>query len=336
MRRSIRTVAVILAAGALTASGCGTTSENQGGDAGRQAAADACKGPDQDYRIGMSQANLAEPYRERMNDDIRAAVAKVPQFKVEFADAAQDNSKQVADVENLLTKQVDLLIISPNEAAPLTSVVAKAYNQGTPVIVLDRKVNGDAYSTFIGADNVEIGRKAGEYVAQTLLPQGGDVVEIRGLPGSTPAQERGDGFRQGIEGSQVKIIASEAADWLREKGRDQMDSVLKAQPQFDVLYSHNDPMAEGAYLAAEEAGRAKDIKFLGIDALPIPSGGIKAVEQDRLSATFVYPTGGAEAIEAAEKLLITCQDVPKAQTLPTELITQQNAAEVYSRENADR
>ncbi|MGH3977658.1 MAG: substrate-binding domain-containing protein [Pseudonocardiaceae bacterium] len=333
MHRSVPIVAAILAAGALAASGCGTTSENQGGGGDGQAAAGACKGPGEDYVIGMSQANLAEPYRERMDDDIRTAAAKVPQFSVEFADAAQDNSKQIADVENFLTKQVDLLIISPNEAAPLTSVVAKAYNQGVPVIVLDRKVNGDAYSTFIGADNVEIGRKAGEYVAQTLLPQGGKVVEIRGLPGSTPAQERGDGFRQGIEGSQVEIIASQAADWLREKGREQMDAILKSQPQFDVLYSHNDPMAEGAYLAAEEAGRAQGMRFLGIDALPIPSGGIKAVEQGRLSATFVYPTGGPEAVEAAEKLLITCQDVPKTQTLQTELITQQNAAEVYSREN---
>lgn len=336
MRRSTRTVAVILAAGALAAAGCGTTSENSGGSGGGQAAAKACKGPGENYTIGMSQANLGEPYRERMNDDIRAAAAKVPQFKVEFADAAQDNSKQVSDVENFITKQVDLLIISPNEATPLTAVVAKAYNQGIPVVVLDRKVNGNAYSTFIGADNVAIGRKAGEYVARTLLPKGGKVVEIRGLPGSTPAQERGDGFRQGIQGSQVKIIASQAGDWLRDKGREQMDAILKAQPQFDVLYSHNDPMAEGAYLAAEQTGRAKDIKFLGIDALPIPSGGIKAVEQGRLSATFVYPTGGPEAIEAAKKLLITCQDVPKSQTLETELITQQNAAAVYNRENAHR
>ena len=336
MRRPTRILAVILAAGALAATGCGTTSENSGGNSGGQAAAKACKGPGQNYTIGMSQANLGEPYRERMNDDIRAAAAKVPQFKVEFADAAQDNSKQVSDVENFITKQVDLLIISPNEATPLTAVVAKAYNQGIPVVVLDRKVNGDAYSTYIGANNVEIGRKAGEYVAKTLLPKGGTVVEIRGLPGSTPAQERGDGFRQGIQGSQVKIIASQAGDWLRDKGREQMDAILKAQPKFDVLYSHNDPMAEGAYLAAKAAGIEKNMKFIGIDGLPIPSGGLKAVEQGRLSATLIYPTGGPEAIDAAKKLLITCQPVPKTQTLQTELITQQNAAAVYNRENAHR
>lgn len=333
--RHTRTVAGLLAAGLLALPACGTTSENRGGAAGgEQARADACKGPDGQYRIGMSQANLAEPYRVRMDDDIRTAAAKVPQFEVEFADAAQDNSQQQSDVDNFLTQQVDLLIVSPNEAAPLTSAVARAYNQGVPVIVLDRKVNGDAYSTYIGADNVEIGRKAGEYVSRSLLPDGGKVVELRGLPGSTPAQERGDGFRQGIEGSGAEMIDSQAADWLRDKGREQMDAILKSQPQIDVLYSHNDPMAEGAYLAAEEAGRANDIDFVGIDALPIPSGGIKAVEQGRLAASFVYPTGGPEAIEAAKKLLISCEDVPKTQTLETELITQRNASQVYSRENS--
>lgn len=333
--RHTRAVVGLLVAGMLALPACGTTSENRGDAAGgAQARAEACKGPDENYTIGMSQANLAEPYRVRMNEDIRTAAAKVPQFSVEFADAAQDNSQQVTDVTNFLTKQVDLLIISPNEAAPLTSVVAKAYNQGTPVIVLDRKVNGNAFSTYIGADNVEIGRNAGQYVAQTLLPQGGKVVELRGLPGSTPAQERGDGFRQGIEDS-VQIVDSQAGDWLRDKGREQMDSILKSQPQIDVVFSHNDPMAEGAYLAAEEAGRAQGIGFVGIDALPIPSGGIKAVQQGRLEASFVYPTGGQEAIEAAKKLLITCADVPKTQTLETELITEGNAAEVYARENSE-
>ncbi|HEY2764347.1 MAG TPA: substrate-binding domain-containing protein [Pseudonocardiaceae bacterium] len=336
MRCSTRIVAAILATGAFAAGGCGTTSENSGGGGSGQSTTSACKGADHHYLIGMSQANLAEPYRVRMDDDIRTAAATVPQFNVEFADAAQDNSKQVADVENFITKRVDLLVISPNEATPLTAVVAKAYRQGIPVVVLDRKVDGSAYNTFIGANNVDIGRQAGQYVAKTLLPQGGKVVELRGLPGSTPAQERGDGFRQGIAGSRVQIIDSQAADWLRDKGREKFDAILKSQPAIDLVYSQNDPMAEGAYLAAQEAGRVQGMKFIGIDGLPVPSGGIKAVEQGRLSATFVYPTGGPQAIEAAKKLLISCQSVPKNQTLPTELITPQNATEVYARENAHR
>ena len=282
----------------------------------------------------MSQANVAEPYRQRMDDDIKAAAENVPQFSVEFADAQQDNAKQVSDVENFLTKQIDLLIISPNEATPLTAVVAKAYNKGIPVVVLDRKVDGDAYTTWIGADNVEIGRTAGEYVASKLLPNGGKVGEIRGLAGSTPAKERGDGFREGIAGKNIEIVQSVDGDWLREKGQSQADALFKAHPDIQVLYAHNDPMAEGAYLAAKAAGIEKNMKFIGIDGLPIPSGGLKAVEQGRLSATLIYPTGGAEAIDAAKKLLVDCQDVPKEQTLETQLITVDNAATVYNEANS--
>ncbi len=313
---------------------CGTTSDNSGQAQEGGGGGGECGGPDGEYTIGMSQANVAEPYRERMDDDIRTAAEGVPQFTVEFADAQQDNSKQVTDVENFLTKQIDLLIISPNEATPLTSVVAKAYNQGIPVIVLDRKVDGDAYTTWIGADNEEIGRVAGEYVAETLLPNGGKVGEIRGLAGSTPAQERGDGFRAGIEGTGIEIVATTDGDWLREKGQTQADAMFKANPDIQVLYAHNDPMAEGAFLAAKAAGRESTMKFIGIDGLPIPSGGLKAVEEGRLSATLIYPTAGKEAIEAAKKILVDCADVPKEQTLETELITIDNAATVYNEANS--
>ena len=332
-RRAVATV--LTAAAALTLSvACGTTSENSGQqqDAGGSSA--KCGGPDGKYTIGMSQANVAEPYRQRMDDDIRAAAEEVPQFSVEFADAQQDNAKQVSDVENFLTKQIDLLIISPNEATPLTAVVAKAFNKGIPVVVLDRKVDGDAYTTWIGADNVEIGRTAGEYVAEKLLPNGGKVGEIRGLAGATPAKERGDGFRAGIEGKNIEIVASSDGDWLREKGQAQADAMFKANPDIQVLYAHNDPMAEGAYLAAKAAGKEKSMKFIGIDGLPIPSGGTKAVEEGRLSATLIYPTAGKEAVETAKKILVDCDEVPKTQTLETKLITTENAKETYAEANS--
>jgi ribose transport system substrate-binding protein len=324
--------ALALAVAAMFVAACGD--DDDGGAATRSSdQAKAC-GPDGEYVIGMSQANNAEPYRERMNDDIKRAADAVPQFQVEFADAAQDNAKQVSDVENFLTQQIDLLIISPNEAAPLTAVVQKAYDQDIPVIVLDRKVEGDAYTTFIGADNQEIGKQAGEFVASELLPDGGNVIEIKGLPGSTPAQERSNGFKEGIAANPgVKVIATGVGDWLRDKGQQQAEALLQAEDEVDVVYSHNDPMAEGAYLAAQSAGRVEDMEIIGIDALPIPSGGIKAVEEGRLSATFTYPTGGQEAVDAAKKLLIDCATLPKEQILPTQKITEENAAKVYAELN---
>lgn len=322
-------VAAACATVAFAATACGTTSTNSG-PVEQQDPAAACGGPDKQYDIGMSQANLAEPYRVQMNADIRQAAAKVPQFDVQFLDAAQDSSKQVSQVKTFVNKKVDLLMISPNEAAPLTEVVRSAYTKGIPVIVLDRKVNGNAYTTYIGADNVAIGRKAGKYFADQLLPDGGKIVELRGLSGSTPAAERRKGFRQGIRGSGIEIVASADAEWLRAKAQSKMSAMLKAHPDIDAVYSHNDPMAEGAYLAAEAAGRAKPMKFVGIDGLPIPSGGIKAVQQGRLAATFVYPTGGKEAVEAAKRILVTCEPVRKKQILPTRRVTESNAAKVYA------
>lgn len=333
MRRSVHAALAVTACTMLALStACGTTHQNTGNPAPSGASSN-CKGAGGSYLIGMSQANVAEPYRQRMNDDIKAAAAKVPQFKVQFADAAQDNGKQVSDVENYLTQQINLLIISPNEATPLTAVVKKAYDKGIPVVVLDRKIDGTSYTTFIGADNKDIGRQAGRFIAEKLLPNGGKVVEMKGLPGSTPAQERHDGFQEAIAGKNVEVVGTGVADWLRDKAQQQMDALLKATPNFDVLYAHNDPMAEGAYLAAKSVGREGSIKFVGIDGLPIPAGGIKAVEAGRLAATLIYPTGGKEAVDAAKSILVDCQTPPKNQTLPTQLITKDNATDVYNRAN---
>ncbi|WP_405098098.1 substrate-binding domain-containing protein [Micromonospora sp. NBC_01412] len=320
----------LLATGALVAA-VGCSVEKRSDQAGSGDAANCGSG--KEFLIGMSQANNAEPYRQVMNNDVETAAKAVPGFKVVVADAAQDNSKQVADVENFLTQKINLLIISPNEAKPLTAVVKRAYDQGIPVIVLDRKVEGEGYTAFIGGDNVAIGRAAGEYYAKTLLPQGGKVIEIAGLPGATPAAERAKGFREGIASNpKIEIVASQPGDWLREKGQSVADALLKAHPDVAAIYAHNDPMAEGAYLAAKAAGVETKIKFTGIDALPVPSGGIKAVDQGRLAATFQYATGGREAVDLAKRLLVDCaKDVPRSTTLDTMQITKENAAEAYAR-----
>ena len=325
-----RTWAVVAACAALTVTACGTTSENAQGGAPPAAAAKCGVGGK--YTIGMSQANVAEPYRQRMDDDIRAAAATVPQFKVNFADAAQDNSKQVEQVDTFLAQQIDLLIISPNEATPLTAPVKRAFDSGIPVLVLDRKVDGDAYTSFIGADNVDIGRQAGQFFAKTLLPGGGRIAVLKGLAGSTPAKERSDGFTAGIAGSAVQVVATADGDWLRDRGQQLADALLKANPDLQAIFAENDPMAEGARIAAQNAGRT-DLPITGIDGLPIESGGIKAVSAGRLSATLVYPTGGREAIAAAKTLLVDCGQVPKAQTLSTQLVTRANADQVYAQLN---
>ena len=281
------------------------------------------------YTIGMSQCNLGEPWRVAMNDQIAAAAAEYPMFEVIYADAAQDNSKQIADIENFIQMQVDLIIASPNEATPLTNVIKRAYESGIPVILLDRKIDGDTYTQFIGADNVYIGRVCGEYVADTLLPEGGKICEIEGLAGTSGGIERDQGFREGIaKNPKLEIIAHNNADWLREKAITVAEEMLQVNDEIDLFFALNDPMAEGAYIAAKNAGRENDMYFIGVDGLPTPDGGIRSVMDGRLSLSMVYPTGGKEAIENAYKLLVLGEELEKVVTLGTEVITPDNAAEL--------
>ncbi len=278
------------------------------------------------FVIGFSQANKAEPWRTWMDETLMNEAKKHPELEVFYADAQQDNAKQVADVENFLRQRVDLLIISPNEAKPLTGVVKKVYDGGIPVIILDRNIEGDSYTTFIGADNKEIGKAAGEYAAQ-ILGGKGSVVEIKGLPGSTPAIDRSEGFHEGIaKFPDIKIIADPVGDWLRDKGREQAEAALRANEKVDLIYAHNDPMAVGAYLAATAMNRDKNLKIIGIDGLPGAEGGAKAVADGKLDATFLYPNCGKETIETAVKIM-NKQEVPKKLTLQTQRITKENAAQ---------
>jgi len=284
------------------------------------------------YLIGFSQCNNAEPWRQAMNSAAKKEAENYKELlKLEFTDAQQDNSKQIADVESFIRKKVDLLIISPNEAKPLSGVVSKAYNAGIPVIVLDRGLETEDYTCFIGADNRLIGEEAGKYIAKTMNGKG-KIVEIQGLPGSPPAIDRSEGFRSVIkEHSGIEIIHTIVADWLRPLAITQMEIVLRAQENIDLVYAHNDPMAIGAYLAAKNANRESEMLFVGIDALTDPSGGVKAVIDGRLSVTFLYPTCGKEAIENAVKIL-NGEEVPKKITLKTAVITNENAEKYYDPE----
>ncbi len=275
------------------------------------------------YTIGMSQCNLGEPWRVQMNNDIKAAAANhKAELTVIYKDAQANAGTQQAQVREYVAQGVDLIIISPLEAKPLTKPVAEAVAAGIPVIVLDRKVEGDKYTCYIGADNVLIGRKAGEYIAKTLGGKG-KVVELKGLMTSTPGADRHKGFMEAIKGSQIEVIFNADCKWFEPNAQREMTSALSRFPQIDAVYGHNDPMAHGAYLAAKQEGkgREKSVKFVGIDA--IPTEGVQYVKQGILSATFQYPTGGPEAIETALKIF-KGEKVEKNITLGTKIFTKDN------------
>lgn len=270
--------------------------------------------------IGMSQCNLGEPWRVQMNADIRKAAEEHPEIRVIFQDAQNDNLRQAAHVGEFVRAGVNLIIISPKEAAPLTKPVSDAYRKGIPVIVLDRRVLGNDYTCFIGADNKKIGRAAGKWIVQTLGGKG-RVVELKGLMTSTPGQDRNAGFRDGIRGSGIEVIFEADMKWLEPNARREMESALARFDKIDLVYGHNDPAAHGAYLAAKAAGREKQIIFVGIDGLP--QEGQAYVRQGVLSASFEYPTGGKEAVETALAIL-EGKKVPKEITLRSRVFTKEN------------
>ncbi|HET6439992.1 MAG TPA: substrate-binding domain-containing protein [Anaeromyxobacter sp.] len=275
---------------------------------------------DKKYVIGMSQCNLGEPWRVQMNADVKRAADKHPNIEVVYKDAQNDTLKQVSQIREFIASKVDLLIVSPKEAVPLTPPVSEAFKAGIPVIVLDRRVTGSDYTEFIGADNKKIGRYLGQWIVKTLGGKG-NVVELKGLMTSTPGQDRDSGFREGIKGSDLKIVFEADMKWLEPNARKEMESALATNPHIDLVYGHNDPGAHGAYLAAKAAGREKEMKFVGIDALP--QEGQAYVRQGILSASFEYPTGGDVAIEKALEVL-SGKTVPKEIVLDSRVFTKDN------------
>lgn len=284
------------------------------------AAASAAAG--KKYVIGMSQCNLGEPWRVQMNKDVEEAAKGHPELEMIFKDAQNKAETQQAQVREFIAQGVNLIIISPKEAKPLTQPVAEAMDAKIPVIVLDRKIEGDKFTCFIGGDNVLIGREAGKYLSK-LLGGKGKIVELKGLETSTPAGERHKGFMEGIAGSQIEIIHAADCKWLEPEAQKEMNSALTKFAQIDAVYGHNDPSAHGAWMAAKQEGkgREKTIKFIGIDALP--HEGVKYVQEGILAATLQYPTGGKEAIDMALKILAG-EQVPKTITLGTRLFTPDN------------
>jgi ribose transport system substrate-binding protein len=289
-------------------------------------------GPNNHYLIGFSQANFKEPYRAQVNHEMQALVKNYPQFKLVIADGQANDNTQVSQVENFLTQEVDILFISAYEAAPLTPVVSRVYKSGIPVIELDRSTEGNDYTSFVSGDNRAIAKQAGEYAA-TLLPDGGEVAILEGLPSSSPAIERLQGFEAGVAANpKIKIVAVQPVDWMQDKAVTVFSAMLQAHPDIKLVYTSNDLAVSGAYIAVKQAGKLGQVKIIGTDGLPGPSGGIRSVADGEWAATFVYPTGAAQALDLAKEILIDCAtSVPRLVTVPTMRIDPSNAKAIYDK-----
>ena len=275
------------------------------------------------FRIGVSQCSDDE-WRHQMNNEMLREALFYDGVEIDIRTVKDDNAEQIKDIRNFIKEGVDLLVVAPNEAAPITPVVEEAFDRGIPVIVFDRKILSDKYTAYIGADNYELGKAIGNYVANMLHGQG-NVVEIAGLTGSTPAMDRHQGFVAAISPYPgIQLLAREDAGWLRSEAGEKMDTLLARFPEIDVVYAQNDRMAAGAYDVAERQGRAEEMRFIGTDALPGEGYGVEQVLDGQLDATFIYPTGGDRVIQMAMDIL-NKRDFPRETILSTSVVDATNA-----------
>ena len=287
--------------------------------------------------MAFSQANNAEPYRAAQNRLMEKLFAKYPDVHLVIEDAQQDNSKQIAQIETLIRQKPALLIVAPNERAPITEVMGKAVAAGIPVICLERDITAPNYTTFIGVDNHAVGWMAGQFIRDELTRRNGSpkgkVVEIRGLLGVEAQTERHEGAMEVFKANpDIQVVHEAVADWLQSNARDRMLEILRAEPKIDVVYAHNDPMAIGAYLAARELGREHEMFFVGIDGLGGPAGGIKKVMDGVLTASFYYPLCVDKAVEIGNRMMREPGFKPEKQYILTSYaITSQNAQQEYQK-----
>ncbi len=250
------------------------------------------------FHIGFSQC-ASDVWREKMNEEMKMTAALYPDVELTILNAGENNRRQELQIRELIKQGVDLLIISPNESAPLTPIATEVYAKGIPTILIDRKINSEDYTAFIGANNYQIGKEVAIYLANIHNGEG-RILEIRGMEGSSPAWERHQGFTTGLKPFQeMKIVRSMDGKWLPGIASDVARQAF-LEDSFDIVFGHNDVMARSAREIAEMLN-IDSLFVVGIDALP--ELGMGLVEKGVLQASFVYPTGGRRAIEVARAIL---------------------------------
>jgi len=254
------------------------------------------------YHIGVSQCS-DDVWRTKFNEELNRELLFHPNYSLEIRSANDDNQRQAADIDYFVSQKVDLIIVAPNEATELTPAVSRAFDAGIPVVVADRKVTGDKYTAFVGGDNLAVGHVMGQYL-KMKMPEGGKVLEILGLPGSTPAIARHRGMMEALAADSARYEwVQTCATWFKDQGQQVTDSVLQIHPDVKFVMAQNDQMAIGASAAVRARDLDKDIVIMGVDGLTGPGNGVEAVALGQIDATAVYVTAGDVVLQTAVKIL---------------------------------
>ena len=255
------------------------------------------------YVIGVSQCS-ADIWREKQNAELRMGTFFHEGVELRFAAAYDSDERQVEQIDSLMKSGIDLLIVAPNQVATISPAIDRAYDQGIPVIVFERKTNSQKFTAFMSADNYEMGRQMGDYIGNRLKGRG-QVLEVMGLKGSSPAIERHRGFRDALSRFEnVKVVETLTGDWTENTAYNIVREWRKkhAEVHIDLVFGMNDRSAMGARTAMMELGDSS-VLYCGIDGLPGENGGISLVRDSILDASYIYPTYGDSLLQLAIDIL---------------------------------
>ena len=283
-----------------------------------------CSSRQPKYVIGVSQCS-EDIWREKQNAELRMGAYFHDGLELRFASAYDSDQRQIEQIDSLVASGINLLIVAPNQVATITPAIDRAYDQGIPVIVFERKTNSKKYTAFMGADNYEMGRLMGEYIA-TRLNGHGRVLEVMGLKGSSPAIDRDKGFKDAIgKFPQIEMVATLQGDWTEQSAYDAVTTYQGDLSAIDFVFGQNDRMALGARKALLTSRHSPlTTQFCGIDGLPGEGGGIACVRDSILDASYIYPTHGDQLLQLAVDIL-DGKPYAKEVQLMSALVTHENA-----------
>ncbi|MBQ2344623.1 MAG: substrate-binding domain-containing protein, partial [Prevotella sp.] len=284
----------------------------------------SCSTGEKKYRIGVSQCS-DDIWRDKQNTELKMAAYFHDNVELKFAAAYDSDQRQIQQIDSLVNEGIDLLIVAPNQIATISPAIDRTFEKGIPVIVFERKTNSRKYTAYMGADNYEMGKLMGEYIA-TRLQGKGKLMEVMGLKGSSPSIERHNGFRDALKDyPQLEVIATLQGDWTEPTAYKQVKEWNLKYPDtnIDLVFGMNDRSAIGARKAFSETQKTLPL-FCGIDGLPGENGGIQQVRDSLLEASYIYPTHGDQLLQLALDIL-DGKPYTKETSLVSALVTRDNA-----------
>lgn len=312
------------------AAGCSGQAETEEPDAAEESGSGGEKELS-DYKVGFAQDTLNQPWRSYQADCV---VSEFEKYGIicEVTDGGGSSETQIANIEDMVSGGLDLLVVSPAQEAALTSVVSQVYQQGIPVVCIDRGITNEDFTTYVHADNYAIGAMVADWVAEKMTEKYGEptgkVVVLEGVAGATTTVQRNDGFTERLESEypDIEIIASQPADFNRATAMTVMEDFLQAYDDIDVVFTHADESTMGAIQAIENAGRRDEMLITSVNGT---TEGIKAIIDGRMDMTVMYTNASGPGVEMAVKIL-QGEEVPKDITIDPIVIDSTNAEEYYS------